>query len=1044
MTTSLYDNIRALILVVTLVIVGGVAAYMTMPQTEDPRVVNRVATILTPLPGASAELVERLVTQPIEDELQSIPEIDTIRSTSRTGLSSVTVVLGDHINEPEEPLARVRDAVADARDDLPEAAGDSRFIDDRNEDAYTILTALIWDASSEPNLLILKRTAEELQSRLRNFPGADYVAIHGASPEEIAVTLPNDVAQALGLSERQIASSIAQADVKGAAGQFFGSAAQYSLEVEGELDTLDRLRRVPLQTGQSGATVQLGDIADIERSLRDPLSELAIIDGRPAIVIGARMETGRRVSDWAAAMVEELDAFETTISAGIEQRIIFNQADYANERFRSLLVNLLIGISLVVVILFFTLGFKSALVVTFAIPLTTLMSLTVMNFYGIPIHQMSITGLIVALGLLVDSAIVVCDAVTRKLNQGLSAREAVAQSVERLWLPLLSSTLTTVLAFLPISLLPGGAGEFVGSIANSVIIALLSSYILAMTVIAGIAGRFFSTEDGAKPSQGISMPAVEKPFTKLLTLSMNYPRLSILAALVLPLMGFIGVTTLPTQFFPAADRIQFHVELRLSPQSSLMATKAAAEHADSILEADDRIVEAEWFIGNSVPSFYYNLAMDKDGAKDFAEAMVTARSLDGLIELQNELQLRLSDALPYAQVLVRPLVQGPPTEAPFELRIFGRDLKTLQRLGEEARGILAQIPDATISFASISGGEPKLWLAADEDDALQAGLTLAQVADGLAAKLQGAQGGSIVEGEEEINVVVRLDEKSRRDMTEIESLSITNPSLIATANSSTTGVPATPIAGLGSLELRPSAAAVTRYNGERVNTVTGFIKSDAIVSNVVDRFRQIAAEQGFDMPPGYRYEFGGDAEARSDAIGNLIASLGLIVVGAIAVVVLSFNSFRLSAIVFMVAGLSMGLGMLSLTVFQYPFGFQPIIALMGLMGVAINAAIIILSGLKSRADCMAGDKHSIIEVVLETSRHISSTTITTFMGFLPLILSDGGFWPPFATAIAGGVVLSTIVSFFFVPQMFMIMTRRNSGDLPLNSAVLAPAAAESN
>ena len=581
----------------------------------------------------------------------------------------------------------------------------SQFIDDRSEGAYTVITALLWNAESEPNGLILKRTAEELQSRLRNFPGAEYVEIHGASPEEIAVTLPNDVAQALGLSERRIAASIASADVKGAAGQFFGDAAQYALEVEGELDTLDRLRRIPLQIGGGGVSVQLGDIADIERSLKDPLSEFAFVDGRPAVIVGARMEPGRRVGDWAASLVEELKAFERTISAGIEQQIIFNQADYANERFRTLIANLLVGIGLVVVILFFTLGPRSALVVTFAIPLTTLTALTFMNFFGIPIHQMSITGLIVALGLLVDSAIVVCDAVTRRLASGLEPREAVARSVERLWLPLLSSTLTTVFAFLPISLLPGGAGEFVGSIADSVIIALISSYLLAMTVIAGVAGRFFGGRGGGRPSQGLSFPVVAGPFKWLLGLSLGSPRLSVLAAMVLPILGFIGVTTLPSQFFPEADRNQFHIELRLSPQSSLAATIAAAERADAILEADDRIVSAHWFVGNSVPSFYYNVTMNQDGAKDFAEAMVTARSLTGLKELQNEMQAALSDALPNAQVLVRYLAQGPPTQAPVELRIFGRDLKTLQRLGEQARGLLAQIPEVTVSFATVAGGE---------------------------------------------------------------------------------------------------------------------------------------------------------------------------------------------------------------------------------------------------------------------------------------------------------------------------------------------------
>ncbi len=1020
MTTVLYDNFRALILVVALVVVGGLAALFTMPQTEDPRIVNRVATILTPLPGASAELVERLVTQPIEEELRSIAEIDIIESTSRTGLPSVTVTLFDAVTETAEPFSRIRDAVDDARPELPGAAGDSEFIQDRSEGAYTVLTALIWDADSAPNGLILKRTAEEMQSRLRGYPGAEYVEIHGASPEEIAVTLPADVAQALGLSERDIARTVAAADVKGAAGQFFGAAAEYALEVEGELDTLDRLRAVPLRVGRDGAIVQLGDVADVERALKEPLSEYALVDGRRAVVVGARMAPGLRVGPWAEGLLAELDEFEKTISAGIEQRVIFNQAEYSNRRFATLINNLLVGVGLVVAILFFTLGVKSALVVTFAIPLTVLASLAVMNAVGVPIHQMSITGLIVALGLLVDAAIVMCDAVIRRLRDGLEPREAVAQSVDRLWAPLLSSTLTTVLAFLPISLLPGGAGEFVGAIADSVIITLIASYLLAMTVIAGIAGHFFARQGGAKPAQGLSFPFVAGPFKWLLGLSLGSPRLSILAAIVLPALGFIGVTTLPTQFFPVADRAQFHVELRLSPQSSLAATIEAAERADAVLEADERILAADWFVGNSVPSFYYNVVMDQDGAKDFAEAMVTASDINGINALQIEMQARLSAALPDAQILVRPLAQGPPTKAPVELRIFGRDLQTLQRLGEEARAILADLPETTISFATIAGGAPKLWLAADEDDALRAGLTLGEVADGLAAKLQGAQGGTIIEGEEEIDVVVRLDERARRDMTEIESLTITNPGAGAAVGTGT-GLSATPVSSLGPLELRPAAAVITRYNSQRVNTVSGFIRPGALPATAVEGFNRLAEERGFEMPPGYRYEFGGDAEARSNAISNLIASVGLIIVGMVTVVVLGFNSFRLSSIVFMVAGLSMGLGMLSLTIFGYPFGFQPIIALMGLMGVAINAAIIILSCLQADPEAAAGDREAVRRVVLETSRHITSTTLTTFMGFLPLILAEGDFWPPFATAIAGGVLLSTVVSFFFVPQMFVIL-----------------------
>ena len=1017
MKTILFDYPRALVLVILLVLVGGISAILVMPQAEDPKITNRVAIVLTPLPGASAERVERLVTQRIEDKLREVEEVDTIRSTSRTGLSSVTVILDETLTETEGAFSIVRDAVADARAGLPSDAGEPRFIDDRGY-AYTLLTALIWDADSPPNGLILKRTAEELQSVLRNVPGTEYVAIHGASPEEIAVTLSSDVAQSLGLSEGQIATAIAQADAKGAAGQFFGAQSEYTIEVEGELDSLDRLRRVPLSVGESSTSIQLGDVADINRAIQQPAAELAIVDGRYAVVVGTRMQDGLRVASWTNRVLQSLDVFEADLSLGIEQRVIFNHAEYATDRFASLLMNLAVGVGLVVLILFFTLGVRAALLVTFAIPMTTLGALMVMNIVGIPIHQMSVTGLIVALGHMVDAAIVVCDAVTRRLRLGLSPREAVKQSVERLWLPLLSSTLTTVFAFMPISLLPGSAGEFVGGISDSVIIALLVSYLLAMTVIAALAGHFFHRTGTTQPTEGLSFPVVAVPFKALLSASLRAPRLSVLGAIILPALGFWGVTTLPTQFFPEADRNQFHVQLRLSPQSSLEATLKAADKADAILEASDQIVSAEWFVGNSVPSFYYNLAMDQDGAKNFAEAMVTTEGLDGLEDLQIEMQRTLESALPNVQVLVRTLNQGPPTIAPVELRIFGRDLDTLRTLGEDARAILAQIPEITVTTATIAGGAPKLWLEADEEDALRAGLTLQQVAGGLSAKLQGVRGGSVIEGEQEIPVIVRLDSPTRRDMTEISSLSISAPQ-----GGGATGLAATPLLSLGELDLRPSPAIISRYQGERVNTISGFVRSDALPAVAVERFRAMAKENGFTMPPGYRYEFGGDAEARSDAVGNLLSSVGIIIVATIAVVVISFNSFRLSLIVFMVAALSMGLGMLCLTLFGFPFGFQPIIALMGLMGVAINAAIIILSGLAAKPEAVMGDLKAIQAGVMETSRHITSTTLTTFAGFLPLILSEGKFWPPFATAIAGGVLLSTIISFFFVPQMFLLLTR---------------------
>jgi len=1040
--TLFYDNLRLLILASAIVIVGGLTALLTMPQEEDPKITNRVAVILTPFPGASAERVEKLVTEKLEDELRQIADIDTIRSASRTGLSSVTVVLKDQIYDTDGPFSVIRDAVSDAARRFPAGAAPPIFNDDRGY-AYTVMAALVWDAKSDPNRLILKRTAEELQDRLRDVPGTELVTIHGAPSEEVIVSADSAVLQSLGLDQNAVADAIAGADSKVSAGRFRGEENEYVLEVRGELDSMSRLRTIPLREGQTGAIVRVGDVADVKRSLVTPPDDLAFVDGRPAVVVATRMETGLRVGQWSESVAAALDEFEEDLSGGVALETIFDQATYANARFGSLISNLLVGAGLVVAVLFVTLGWRSAIIVTTAIPLTGLASVTVLNIIGIPIHQMSITGLVVALGLLVDAAIVMTDAIRRRLLDGLSAREAVGASVGRLFVPLLSSTLTTVFAFMPIALLPGGAGEFVGPISISVIVALIASFLLAITLGAALSGLFlpralknYVERDAANAPfwvGGITLPPLSWAFDRLLSLSLRAPLISMFAAVVPSVIGFVGVGTLPSQFFPTADRAQFHIQLRLPAQVSIAETQEAVLKAEEILDARDDVVQSDWFLGASAPSFYYNMQMNQDGQSNFAEAMVTSTDLGRLQRTISEVQDQLDAALPDVQVLAIQLQQGPPTFAPVELRIFGDDFAELQRIGEDVRRAFAKVPEITHTYASVSGGRPKLWLDADEDVARQAGLALVDIARSLDGQLEGAFGGTVIEGSAELPVRVRHADEERADFEELTSLNVLSRGRAA----GLVDFSGAPISALGDLNLEPSPFSVSRYNGARTNVISGYITAGALPAVAIAKFEKIWAEEGYELPRGYRFEYGGDAEARSDAVGNLVSSFGLIIMLMISTVVLTFNSFRLSGIVFAVAVLAIGLGMLSLTIADFPFGFQPIIGLIGLVGVAINAAIIILSGLKADARARDGDVHAIKEVVGETARHITSTTITTFGGFLPLLLSEGGFWPPFATSIAGGVLLSTIISFFFVPQAYLVLTRFRSEPRRVSGAVPA-------
>ena len=1044
MTAVFARNGRLLAMAMFMIIVAGLAALAAIARQEDPAIVNRVALVLTPFPGATAERVEALVTDRIEDELREIAEVDTISSDSRNGLSTITVEVLETLGETEvdEAFSRIRDALSDVAADLPAGAGDPAFDDERGY-AYTALIALRWTAGGDALLGVLGRHGEELRSRLRSVPYTELVRIYGAPDEEIAVTVDPDALATAGLTVDAVADALVRADAKVAAGQLRGSDTELAIEVTGELDSLARIEEVPIIRQDSGAILRVGDVAAVERSAIDPPSDLVLVDGGPAVVIAARIEPNRRVDRWSDNLAATLADFEAQLPVGIELDVRFNQADYTEARLTTLVGNLLIGAGIVVSVLFVTLGWRAALIVTAALPLSSLATLAVLNGLGIPIHQMSVTGLIVALGLLVDNAIVVTDAIRARRARGEPMMPAVTAALRRLWLPLLSSTATTVLAFMPIVLLPGAVGEFVGAIGVSVVVSLISSYLLAMTIVPALAGRLLKPLPAGAQARwwraGISLPVLTRWFAGSLRLALAHPRLSIMAASALPVLGIVGATTLTEQFFPTADRDQFHIEMRLPSHASIHETRDVARRAYDLMMQHDAVQAVDWYVGTSAPAFYYNLTMNQDGVASYAQAQVQVRSIADVGRLIPVLQAELDQALPEAQVLVRELNQGPPFDAPVELRIYGPDLDMLRELGERARLLLSSVPTITHTRATLEAGEPKLWVLADEDGARQSGLTLTDIARQLDGSLEGMVAGSMLEGTEELPVRVRVGAADRGSLDEIGAINLIG-----------TGVgddrfPGIPLSALGEIALSPALGGISRRNGERINIVRGYIQANTLPETALAAFSERLAADPLALPPGYRVEFGGETAERDDAVGNLMASVGPLMVLMVAFVVLTFNSFRMAGLIFVVAGQAFGLGLFSVTMFDYALGFVVIIGLMGLVGLAINASIIILSAIKADPLAASGDPRRIVEVVVdETSRHIFSTTITTTGGFIPLLLSDG-FWPPFAAAIAGGTLLSAIVSFYFVPPAYLLLNglrrRPTDADEPAELAAVRPAPA---
>ncbi|MEM1071113.1 MAG: efflux RND transporter permease subunit, partial [Planctomycetota bacterium] len=663
-----------------------------------------------------------------------------------------------------------------------------------------------------------------------------------------------------------------------------------------------------------------------------------------------------------------------------------------------------------------------------------LMVMTGMRLLNIPIHQMSVTGLIIALGLLIDNAIVMVDEVNHRLRAGDSPINAVSKSVGHLALPLFGSTITTALAFAPIALMPGPAGEFVSSIAVSVILAIFSSLFLALTVTPALTAmarrvRWLTehSDDRRWWRQGWSSSGLANAYRRTLDQIFARPWIGIAIGVALPILGFSQAWKLPEQFFPPSDRDQFYIELELAPTASIRHTlETAAQIRDRIQQRGD-VAEVTWFLGESSPIFYYNVVPRRRNTANYGQALIQLEPGTDPLPVIHEVQEDLDAAFTGARVLVRQLEQGPPFDAPVEVRVYGPDLETLREIGDFIRGEMAQLSDVVHTRSDLGDTIPKMTFDVDEEEARMVGLDRVAIAQQLASTLEGSVAGSILEATEELPVRVRVNDLDRSKLDSIASLELvpdpTSASGMGLAAGSGTGVP---VSALASLDVVPLGATVPRFNNRRMNEVQAYTKAGVLPAKVLGELKQRLADAGFEEPPGYQLEYGGEAAKRDDAIGNLLVNVGTLMVIMVATLVLSFRSFRMAGIILTVAGLSVGLGLGALWAFGYPMGFMAIIGTMGLVGIAINDTIVVLAAIEEEASAASGDVSSVREVVVRSTRHVVATSLTTMAGFIPLLLGGGGFWPPLAVAIAGGVGGATILALYFAPSAYLLIMRQRT------------------
>lgn len=1028
MATLFFRNRQLLLLFISLICLWGLSAFFTLPRLEDPEITQRVATVTTLFPGAKAERVEALVTDPIERELAEVEEIDHLESVSRPGISIITVNLKESVKQVDEVWARVRDRLNDAVPQLPEGTSEPIY-EDREVKANAVMIGLTWEFDSSVNYAVLRRLAEKLETQLRYLPGTDTVEIFGAPQEEIRVEIRPEALAMLGLTVTDVSQQILASDAKTSAGQLRSSGNDLVLEIAGELESVERIRQIPIRTSEPGQTTLLSDIATIEKGIVEPQNQLAIVAGYPAIVIAATVESDMQINTWDKQVQQMMQSFQSELSDKIGLHLILSQNPYVQRRINGVLAELLTGAILSMIVMLLIMGWRSSIVVTASLPLAILLVLGVMQLLKVPLHQMSLTGLVIAIGLLIDNAIVMADEVEHRLTKGMAPIAAVRDSVASAALPLTSSTMTTALAFTPIAVTPGSVGEFTGTIGISGILGITSSLILSLTVLPALSCLLYAWRISDRLPRwlqtGFSYPQLTQRYRYWLTQALRYPKRAIALSLVIPILGFTLAPTLTMQFFPPAGRDQFYLEVELPNSAAIAQTQSTVQQMRDLMLRYPEVKAVHWFVGASAPTFYYNVIGVRENAADYAQGLVQLHPNVLSRPVMQSLQAELNAAFPQAQVIVRQIEQGPPFDAPIEMRLYGPDLAELQQWGDRLRLELAQRPEVVHSRADLSETTAKLAVHVDEIQARLVGLDRFNLAQQLDATLEGTTGGSVLEATEELPVRVRLGNSDRSELTQIQSLD-----LLPTAPSDRTLNQTIPLSGLATIQLESDRTAIPRRNGRRVNIVQGFLQAGELPANVLVKFQQQLQANHFQLPPGYTYEWGGEVEERRESTLNILRIMPVIAVLIAATLIFTFQSVPLAGGLGLIAVLSAGVGLLALRISGYPFGFTAILGTIGLVGIGVNESTVMLAALQNDMPATQGDRSAIQEVVVQNTRHLVATTVTDTVGFVPLMFDPTGFWNPLAIVIGGGLVGVTFLSVCFVPALFLLNQHQPSVHQP--------------
>ncbi|MFI8034163.1 efflux RND transporter permease subunit [Acinetobacter sp. ABJ_C3_5] len=1003
----------------------GIMSYSKLSQSEDPPFTFKVMVVQTYWPGATAKEVSTLVTDRIEKELMTTGQYDRIMAYSRPGESLVTFVAKDSLPSSAIPDVwyNVRKKVNDIRTQLPSGV-QGPFFNDEFGDTFGNIYVL---TGKDFDYAVMKEYADRLQLQLQRVKDVSKVNLVGLQDQKIWIELSNTKAVQLGVPVTAIQEAIQKQNDMAGAGFFETGTDRIQIRVSGHLHSVDDLKKMPLLVGDR--TIQLGDVAEIYRGFSEPAQPRMRFMGENGIGIAVSMRKGGDIIALGKNLETEFNRLQKSLPLGMKLQKVSDQPVAVQRSIQEFLKVLAEAVIIVLLVSFFSLGFRTGLVVALSIPLVLAMTFAGMNLFDVGLHKISLGALILALGLLVDDAIIAVEMMAIKMEQGYSRLKAAGFAWQTTAFPMLTGTLITAAGFLPIATAQSGTGEYTRSIFQVVTIALIVSWIAAVLFVPYLGEKLLP--DFTKQQQQAAWyvrlwarlrkqpaPIVEahgqqhdpyqskfyQSFRRVVEICITYRKTVIAVTVGIFVLSVAMFKLVPQQFFPPSNRAEILVDLKLEEGASLTATEQAVHKVEQFLSKQKGIDNYVAYVGTGSPRFYLPLDQQLPQAS-FAQFVVLASSLDDRDEIRRSLDTQIKQLLPQVRTRVSLLENGPPVGYPLQYRVSGEDLATVRAEAQKVAKVLSEDPNTT--NVHLDWGEPSKIIAIDidQDRARQMGVSSVDLANFLNASVTGSVMNQYREKRELIEIRLRGDQSERLEVASLASLAV------PTSKGSTV-----PLAQIATIESRFEEGLIWHRNRLPTITVRADIRTHlqpaTVVQQLADKMQSLRA----DLPSGYLLEVGGTVEESAKGQNSVNAGMPLFLAVVMTLLMIQLRSMSRATIVLLTAPLGL-IGVVAfLLLFNKPFGFVAMLGTIALSGMIMRNSLILIDQIEQ--DIQAGHVpwDAVIDATMRRFRPIVLTALAAVLAMIPL--SRSIFFGPMAVAIMGGLIVATLLTLFFLPALY--------------------------